>query len=109
MRQRRRDFNLKEFESEVGLPGASRQLPKRGCSGNEYARLAPCPTNNRGVDHFQQLEHLNRELDKVVERVRGEYDMSYEAVIGALQVLSVKLGLEAISQEDEDEPEKTTD
>jgi hypothetical protein len=60
------------------------------------------------VDHFEQLRHLNRELDKVIERVREEYDMSYEALIGALQLYSVKLGLEAIAKEDADEDEDET-
>ena len=59
------------------------------------------------MDQFEQLQHLNRELDKVVERVRGEYDMSYESVIGALQLLSVKLGLEALDKEQEEEKPTT--
>ena len=56
-----------------------------------------------GVDHFEQLVHLNAELDKVVQRFREEYELSYESVIGALQLLSVKLGLEALSEEEDGE------
>lgn len=59
------------------------------------------------MDHFEQLRHLNHELDMLVDRVRKEYEMSYEAVIGALTLKAHHLCAEAMKQEYE--PDEPTD
>ena len=56
----------------------------------------------RGVNHFEQILQFNRELDKLIERVRSEYEMSYESVIGALHLRAHYLCEEASKEEFED-------
>lgn len=58
------------------------------------------------MDHFEQINQFNTELDKLIDRVREEYDMSYESVVGALHIRAAMVALEAIKEEFEDEDDK---
>jgi hypothetical protein len=49
----------------------------------------------------EQLQHFADELDKLVDRYREEYEISFGAIIDALQMKSYLLCQEAQSREDE--------
>lgn len=53
---------------------------------------------SRAVDHFVD------ELDRLIDRFRQEYDMTYAEVIGCLHMKTSDLWLEA-NDEDDDEDE----
>lgn len=74
------------------------------CLGSWLARI-PCIKNIDGgmtsgifrpMDHFEQAEHMGREIDKVIDRIKNEYDMSYEQVIGVLQLKVAEICSEAM-------------
>jgi hypothetical protein len=43
------------------------------------------------VSEKEQIDHFAQELDKLVERFRSEYDLTYASVIGALTIKSHQL------------------
>lgn len=49
----------------------------------------------------EQLQHFADDLDKLVDRYRDEYEISFGAIIGALQLKSYLLCQEAQNREDE--------
>jgi len=53
------------------------------------------------MDEGQQIDHFADELDKLVERFRSEYDISYASVIGALHLKAHLLCSEATERADE--------
>lgn len=54
----------------------------------------------------EQLNHFGDDLDRLIERYRNEYDISFAAVIGALTVKATMLTLEAREQWRKTEGEK---
>lgn len=50
---------------------------------------------------MNQLQQFADELDRLVERFRAEYDLSYGEVVGALQMKIHLLCVEAENQETE--------
>lgn len=53
------------------------------------------------MDKKEQIFQFGDELDKLVERFRAEYDLSYAAVVGALQMKIHLLCKEASELEEE--------
>jgi hypothetical protein len=51
----------------------------------------------------EQTTQFANELDKLVQRFRAEYDLTYAAVVGVLQMKSHLLCQEAEEREDGDE------
>lgn len=49
----------------------------------------------------KQVQQFADELDRLVERFRAEYDLSYAAVVGTLQMKSHLICSEAEDSEDE--------
>lgn len=49
----------------------------------------------------EQITHLSNEIDKLINRYRDEYDLSYAAVVGILQMKSHLLMSEA-AEDDSD-------
>lgn len=49
----------------------------------------------------EQLQHFADDLDKLVDRYRSEYEISFGAIVGALQMKSWLLCQEAQDREDE--------
>lgn len=49
----------------------------------------------------EQIDHFSNDLDRLVERYRNEYDISYAAVVGTLQMKIHLLCDEASESEDE--------
>lgn len=45
----------------------------------------------------EQIEHFENDLDALVERYRSEYEMTYAAMVGCLQLKIHALGDEAIA------------
>lgn len=54
-----------------------------------------------GMDHKEQIQHFADELDRLVERFRSEYDLTYAATVGALMMKAHLLMAEAADREDE--------
>lgn len=50
------------------------------------------------MDSSEQCGHLGAELDRLVDRFRAEYDMTYMEVIGVLEMKKQLLVLEAIEK-----------
>jgi hypothetical protein len=53
------------------------------------------------MNEQQQTFHFGDELDKLVERFRQEYDLSYAAIVGTLHMKAHLLCGEAIDRDDE--------
>lgn len=51
----------------------------------------------------EQINQLKAELEKVITRFRMEYEISYAATIGVLQIMQIELCQELLAIE-EDEP-----
>lgn len=49
----------------------------------------------------EQTDHFANDIDKLVERYRSEYEVSYAAVVGVLQMKIHLLCQEASEREDE--------
>lgn len=49
----------------------------------------------------EQIDHLADELDRLVERFRSEYDLSYAAVVGVLEMKKWLLCAEADERSEE--------
>lgn len=49
----------------------------------------------------EQIKHFGDEVDKLVDRFRTEYDLSYASVVGVLQMKIHLLCSEAEEREDE--------
>lgn len=49
----------------------------------------------------EQIEHFADEIDRLVERNRREYDMTYAAVVGVLHMKIYLLCAEAAERKDE--------
>lgn len=49
----------------------------------------------------EQIEHLANELDNLIERYRDEYEISYAAVVGVLQIKIHLMCSEASDRSDE--------
>lgn len=47
-------------------------------------------------DHFEQKGDFQNEVENVIDRFRGEYDMSYADLIGVLQIVQMNLFLELV-------------
>lgn len=43
----------------------------------------------------EQVKHLGDEIDRVIDRVRAEYDMTYASVVGVLEMKKHLLCAEA--------------
>jgi hypothetical protein len=54
-----------------------------------------------GMTDREQTEHFANELDRMIDRFRSEYQISYASVIGTLNIKAVSLTIEA----SEDDPE----
>lgn len=52
----------------------------------------------------EQIEQLADEIDKLLERSRSEYDLSYAAIVGVLQMKIHLVCEEAESRSDEAKP-----
>lgn len=52
------------------------------------------------MDHIEQIEHLENDLEMIIERYRKEYDMTYASMIGVFM-----LKVHQISAEAYEEPE----
>jgi len=52
---------------------------------------------------MNQTDHFAKELDRLVERFRQEYDLEYAQVIGVLAIKTHLLIAEALEEEDGDE------
>jgi len=52
-------------------------------------------------DRDPQVIHFGNELDNLVERFRKEYDISYAAIVGTLQMKAWLLCQEADEREEE--------
>jgi len=50
-----------------------------------------------------QIDHFANDVDKLVERYRSEYDLTYAAVIGTLEIKIQQLCREAWDSTEEDE------
>lgn len=48
-----------------------------------------------------QIAQLETEIDKLVDRFRAEYDITYAATIGTLQLKIHRLSCEAVEQSEE--------
>lgn len=55
------------------------------------------------MDEFSQVRHLEHDLDRLIERARKEYVMTYASVIGTLQVKIHQLCVEANDSTEETE------
>lgn len=53
------------------------------------------------MDANEQVQHFADELDKLVNRFRSEYDLSYAATVGTLQMKVHLLCMEAEEQSEE--------
>lgn len=53
----------------------------------------------------EQIEHLGTDLDRMIDRYRLEYDMTYAAMIGVLHMKIYLLSVEAAARFNEDEEE----
>lgn len=53
------------------------------------------------MDQTEQTNHFGDELDKLVDRFRKEYDISYASVIGTMQMKIYLLCSEAEERADE--------
>ncbi len=51
----------------------------------------------------KNVEHFANELDKLVERFRAEYDLSYAGVVGVLQMKSFLICQEASHRMEDEE------
>ena len=49
----------------------------------------------------EQIDHFANDVDNLVERYRSEYEMTYAAVVGVLQMKIHLLCAEASEREDE--------
>lgn len=49
----------------------------------------------------EQIDHFANDIDNLVERYRSEYEMSYAAVVGVLQMKIHLLCAEAAERSDE--------
>lgn len=54
------------------------------------------------MDAKDQIEHLENDLEIIIERYRKEYDLSYAAIVGVFMLKVHQLSVEAY-----DEPEAT--
>lgn len=54
----------------------------------------------------QGVEHLSNEIDRMIDRFRQEYDMSYAETVGVLQMKIHLLCCEAADRDDEAEEEE---
>ena len=50
-------------------------------------------------DHFEQCKDFGQQLDLIVDVAREKYDLSYEAVIGALYLKAHALAEESMRPE----------
>lgn len=56
------------------------------------------------MNESQQVDHLANEIDRIIARFRAEYDMTYAAVIGVLEMKKAALCQEAVDvAEDQEE------
>lgn len=53
------------------------------------------------MNEKEQTQHFADELDNLVERFRKEYDLTYAAVVGTLQMKAFTLMQEANDRSDE--------
>lgn len=53
------------------------------------------------MSESEQVKHLGDELDRLVDRFRSEYDMTYASVVGVLHMKAHLLCAEAAEREDE--------
>lgn len=51
----------------------------------------------------EQINHLSNEIDKLVDRMRAEYELSYAAIVGVLHFKAHLLCDEATERGKEDE------
>lgn len=56
------------------------------------------------MDDKEQIQAFADDVDKLVERYRQEFDMTYAAVIGTLQMKVHLMCVEAGSRDDEVDP-----
>jgi hypothetical protein len=54
------------------------------------------------MDGREQIEAFAEDLDRLIERYRSEFDLTYAAVVGALTIKSHILCTEAAEQADEE-------
>lgn len=48
----------------------------------------------------EQVQHFESELNKLVDRFRAEYEISYAAIVGTLQIKAHMLCAEAANSEE---------
>ena len=54
------------------------------------------------MNHKQQLAHFSNDLDTLVNRYRSEYDLTYGAIVGALEFKKWILCQEAQNSQEEE-------
>lgn len=54
------------------------------------------------MSHVDQIEHLENDLDRIIERYRSEYDMTFAAMIGVFQLKVHQLSVEAYEEPEEE-------
>lgn len=50
------------------------------------------------MSHVEQIEHLENDLDNIIERYRKEYEMTYAAMIGVFMLKVYQLSEEAYEE-----------
>lgn len=55
------------------------------------------------MDQKEQIGRFSDDIEALIDRYRKEYDLSYAAAIGVLQIKIVLLATEALDNPDEDE------
>ena len=68
---------------------------------NASRRIRNPDKKGGGIAGVSQLDQFSDELDRMVERFRAEYDLTYGEVVGALQMKIHLLCSEAEDREDE--------
>lgn len=54
------------------------------------------------MSHVDQIEHLENDLDRIIERYRKEYEMTFAAMIGVFQLKVHQLSVEAYEDPDDE-------
>ena len=52
---------------------------------------------------IEQIDHFSNELDRLIDRFRMEYEISYAAVIGTLHIKATTLVIDAAEEREDDE------
>ena len=54
------------------------------------------------MDGEEQTEHFSKELDRLIQRFRQEYSLTYASAVGTLNIKATELILQGIAERDQE-------